>query len=112
VPVLTGKDTKVKLRLIKMFAARDFPNERKNIEKLCEKVERAFGKRNLVAHNLISATSDPNRIEIFPVKAGADGVWPEEAFYAARDIQAWADEIETACRRLKAKLAEVGISPR
>jgi hypothetical protein len=109
IPVLTAKGTKLKLLLIQTFAARDFPNERKNIKTQCEKVGRAFGKRDFVAHSLISPTTDPNQIEIFPVKLRADGVWPDEALYTAKDINGWGDEIEAACRRLTAKLAEIGV---
>src|SRR5262249_17734215 len=65
-PALTGKSTKLKLDLIQMFAARDFPHGTKEIEMLCRTVARAFKRRDVVAHNLVSPTTDPNQIEIFP----------------------------------------------
>ena len=43
------------------------------------------------------------------MKVGANGIWPNEAFHTAKDINQWGDEIEATCARLETKLTELGV---
>lgn len=107
-PILAGKETRLKINLIRMISAHEFPKET-CLPVLCDKVQKAFKKRDFVAHNLFGPTDDPDVIEIFPVKLTGKGVWPDESLHSCSEITQWAESISEACLRLDQRLTELGV---
>ena len=108
-PLVGGMDVKVKLNLIRIYCAQQFPKEKKLINEACRKIQDAFDERNFIIHNLSGPTDDPRVLQVQPLKFKSSGELPKPVLYTPEKIMAAAKAIRTPYRALEEMFKLLGV---
>ena len=106
---LQGMQIRVKLQTITAAAAMIIPEEKDNIQKLCDKIEKAFKKRNLFAHGMTKRKPTGDKIAIYQPKFTETGDFPPPDVLTSDQIRQYARRIHERTLALEAHLTTSGV---
>ena len=90
---LQGMQIRVKLQTINAAAAMIIPEDKGNIQMLCDKIEKAFKRRNLFAHGMTKRKPTGAKIAIYQPKFTETGDFPQPEVLTPEQIRQYAREI-------------------
>ncbi len=108
-PVVSGMDFKVKLSIIRMLVALYHPEASEKISRICDKLQEKYGRRNTVAHSLLTPGKTKDRPLFMPMRPDAELKDLERPKpLNADDLLRWASELTKFGQQLSAALSELG----
>jgi len=103
---LQGMGIRTKIRIVKVCAALGLQDHKQAIDKCCDALEGAFGKRHLFAHGMPSARAQNNRIAVYSGKFSVTGDYPQPESVTAEEIRGYAMKIHECMLNLDEALTE------
>lgn len=108
-PLVSGMDFKVKLNLIRTYAAMSGHEERAYISECCDKLQKLYQKRNSIAHSVFQGQTKNGRLMFQDLRAdGQTGGTRPKLIVTVDTLRSWGAEMLQWTMELERSLNELG----